>query len=551
MAMAAKARRWSNFFRTYTTMKKIFMALAAVAALVGCSKENTPMDVVAKNNVTVNASIVLDETRVSVEGENFTDVKWAEGDKIQLVSVAGTYMTMTADELSETRDQAYFSGEGSVAAAEDTYYAIYPAVAISEGVATINLAKQSGDDAAVWVAKASSKSAEEINMSFTPANALLHVTVSGVETLAKAEFKAFDGSALAQQFVYNFAEEVASTSGEVAAYAIETPANSFFFSLPADMDMTAGYVVSLTDAAGNVCSKAYNGKTFAKGTTTRVNIEWTLPSVSLGTPMTSYSYYAAGDPATANSCANNVIYSSASFSGIQKAMIAEAGYIINGKEYVAASVDAASKTIGNVTVSSWGEKSVQAYIKTKDGKEYKSSETATVHITGLPYSYNFVNGSLDAYRNAGWSTNGKLRVGTMDLASHSSTLVLHYYRKVLGTTNESGYIVSPMFNIPADINVQPQVVRHAYAAGVWNFKAFDKNGYVGPVSSASSSASKSITCTDKTNSNLSDSKAGAGVWLSAFTMTPSQQYVSVSCDTGVSGQGTYYFIYEVGLRYAE
>ena len=550
MAMAAKARRWSNFFRTYTTMKKIFMALAAVAALVGCSKENTPMDVVAKNNVTVNASIVLDETRVSVEGENFTDVKWAKGDKIQLASVAGTSMTMTADELSETRDQALFAGEGNVVSATDTYYAIYPAVAISEGVASINLAEQSGDDAAVLVAKGDSNSAEEIHMSFAPANALLHVTVSGVESLAKAEFKAFDGANMAQQFVYNFAEEVASTSGEVAAYAIENPANSFFFSLPADMDMSAGYVVSLTDAVGNVCTKAYNGKTFAKGTTTRVNIEWTLPTVSLGTPMTSYSYYAADDSATANSCANNVIYSSASFSGIQKAMIAEAGYIING-EYVAASVDASTKTIGNVTVSSWGEKSVQAYIKTKDGKVYKSADTATVHITGLPYSYNFVDGSLDAYRKAGWSTNGKLRVGTMDLASHSSTLVLHYYRKVLSTTNESGYIVSPMFNIPADINVQPQVVRHAYAAGVWNFKAFDKNGYVGPVSSASSSASKSITCTDKTNSNLSDSKAGAGVWLSAFTMTPSQQYVSVSCDTGASGQGTYYFIYEVGLRYAE
>ena len=526
------------------------MALAAVAAFVGCSKENAPIDVIEKNNFTVNASIVLDDTRVAVEGENFTDVKWEMDDMIQLSSASGTSMTMTANAISEDGEKASFAGEGTIVSAEDTYYAIYPAVAITEGVATIDLAEQSGDDAAVLVAKTTATSTEGVSMSFTPANALLHVAVSGVETLAKAEFKAFDGSALAQQFVYNFAEEVASTSGEVAAYAIANPANSFFFSLPADIDMSAGYIVSLTDAAGNVCSKAYNGKTFAKGTTTRVNIEWSTPSVTLGTPMTSYSYYAVGDSATANSCANNVIYAAATFSGIQKAMIAEAGYIING-EYVAASVDAASKTIGNVTVSSWGEKSVQAYIKTKDGKEYKSADTATVHITGLPYSYNFVDGSLDAYRKAGWSTNGELRVGTMDLTGHSSTLVLHYYRKVLSTTNESGYIVSPMFNIPADINVQPQVVRHAYAAGVWSFKAFDKNGYVGPVSSASSSASKSITCTDKTNSNLSDSKAGAGVWLSAFTMTPSQQYVSVSCDTGVSGQGTYYFIYEVGLRYAE
>ena len=529
------------------------MALAAVAALVGCSKENTPMDVVAKNNFTVDASIVVDDTRVSVEGENFTDVKWEMDDMIQLSSVAGTSMTMTAYELSETRDQAFFAGEGNVASATDTYYAIYPAVAISEGVASINLAEQSGDDAAVLVAKGASNSAESINLSFTPANALLHVTVSGVESLAKAEFKAFDGANMAQQFVYNFVEETTSTSGEVAAYTIANPANSFFFSLPADIDMSAGYIVSLTDAAGNVCSKAYNGKTFAKGTTTRVNIEWSTPSVSLGTPMTSYSYYVSGDAKTANSCANNVIYfpTASTFTGVQNAMIAEAGYIVDGKTYVV-DVDKATKSFAmaqSVTVSSWGAKSVEAYIKTKDGQTYKSS--TTVYITGLPYTYNFVNGSLDAYRNAGWSTNGKLRVGTMDLAGHSSTLVLHYYRNVFGATNESGYIVSPMFNIPADINVQPQVVRHAYAAGVWNFKAFNKNGYVGPVSSASSSASKSITCTDKTNINLSDSKAGAGVWLSAFTMTPSQQYVSVSCDTGVSGQGTYYFIYEVGLRYAE
>ena len=528
------------------------MALAAVAALVGCSKENTPMDVVAKNNVTVNASIVLDETRVSVEGENFTDVKWAEGDKIQLASVAGTSMTMTADELSETRDQAFFAGEGNVVSATDTYYAIYPAVAITEGVASINLAEQSGDDAAVLVAKGASNSAEKINMSFAPANALLHVTVSGVETLVKAEFKTFDGSALAQQFVYNFAEEAASTSGEVAAYAIENPANSFFFSLPADMDMSAGYIVSLTDAAGNVCTKAYNGKTFAKGTTTRVNIEWSTPSVSLGTPMTSYSYYAAGDSAAANSCANNVIYSSASFSGIQKAMIAEAGYIING-EYVAASVDASTKTIGNVTVSSWGEKSVQAYIKTKDGKEYKSADTATVHITGLPYSYNFVDGSLDAYRNAGWSTNGNLRVSDESLVGRAKTLVLNHRRYskvfiVLFNEHEKGFVVSPKFNVPASVMVQPAIAHSSYNAG----GDLERTTYVGAVSSTTSSNTSSVSFKTTAGNSTSGTVQGKGEWKSAFELSVSNPYISVDCnDTTGNNLGAYYFLHEVAFRYAE
>lgn len=512
------------------------MALAAVAALVGCSKENTPMDVVAKNNVTVNASIVLDETRVSVEGENFTDVKWAKGDKIQLASVAGTSMTMTAYELSETRDQAYFSGEGSVAAAEDTYYAIYPAVAISEGVATINLAEQSGDDAAVLVAKASSKSAEEINMSFAPANALLHVEVSGVETLAKAEFKAFDGANMAQQFVYNFAEEAASTSGEVAAYAITNPANSFFFSLPADMDMTAGYVVSLTDNAGNVCSKAYNGKTFAKGTTTRVNIEWSTPSVALGTPMTSYSYYVSGDAKTANSCANNVIYAAATFSGIQKAMIAEAGYIING-EYVAASVDAASKTIGNVTVSSWGEKSVQAYIKTKDGKEYMSADTATVHITGLPYNFQFYQSTDQSVDDAGWKRNGDAKIKEKLMNLHEGGLA----------GSESGWIASPGYYAPANISTTATLKAKYYVAA---FRPSSNKAalYVGTTTSNTSSSSSSTSLQLSGSNNTSSNQAWTTV-STDLTLSTGVQYVSINHNKATYYLGSRIYVCNFELKY--
>lgn len=512
------------------------MALAAVAALVGCSKENTPMDVVAKNNFTVDASIVVDDTRVSVEGENFTDVKWEMDDMIQLSSASGTSMTMTANAISEDGEKASFAGEGSVAAAEDTYYAIYPAVAITEGVATIDLAEQSGDDAAVLVAKTTATSTEGVSMSFTPANALLHVAVSGVETLAKAEFKAFDGSALAQQFVYNFAEDVTYTSGEVTEYTIATPANSFFFSLPADMDMTAGYIVSLTDAVGNVCSKAYNGKTFAKGTTTRVNIEWSTPSVSLGTPMTSYSYYAAGNSATANSCANNVIYSSASFSGIQKAMIAEAGYIING-EYVAASVDASTKTIGNVTVSSWGEKSVQAYIKTKDGKVYKSADIATVHITGLPYNFQFYQSTDDSVDAAGWKRNGGAKID-MDLMNlHGGGLA----------GSNSGWIASPGYYAPANISTTATLKAKYYVAG---FSPSNKKAtlYVGTTTSNTSSSSSSISLQLSGTNSTSSSQSWSTV-STDLNLSTGVKYVSINHNNASSGFGSRIYVCNFELKY--
>jgi hypothetical protein len=318
------------------------------------------------------------------------------------------------------------------------------------------------------------------------------------------------------------------------------------------MNMEGGYIVSLTDVAGNVCTKAYNGKSFAKGTTTRVNIEWNIPTVTLGTPMTSYSYYAQGDAATANACVNNTIYSTATFAGVQNAMIAEAGYIING-EYVAAAIDTASKSIGNVTVSSWGEKSVQAYIKTKDGKEYRSVDVATVHITGLPYSYNFVDGSLDAYRNAGWSTNGELDVTNESLAGRAKTLVLNHRRYskvfvVLFNEHKKGYVVSPKFDLPSAVMVQPAIAHSSYNAG----GDLERTTYVGPVANTTTSNTSAVSFKTTGGSSISGTVHGQGVWQSAFELSASNPYISVDCnDVTGNNLGAYYFLHEVAFRYAE
>ena len=414
------------------------MALAAVAALVGCSKENTPMDVVAKDNFAINASIVLDDTRVTVEGENFTDVKWVAGDEVTLSSKAGASAKLVAESGGDT--DIRFVGEGSAVADADTYYAIYPATDIVGGVATIDLATQLGSDAAVLVSKAEGNKDVAIDMEFKPANALLHVAVSGVSSLSKAEFVAYNGAMLPQSFTYAFESESVATAGEVAAYTIENPlVDGFFFSLPADLNLENGYVVRLTDASGNVCSKAYNGKTFAKATTTRVAIEWSTPSVTLGAPMTSYSYYAAGDSTTANGCANNIIYfpAASSYTSLQNAMIAEVGYIIDGKEYVA-TLDTATKSfsMGNVTVSSWGAKSVEAYVKIKDGRTIKSAP-ATVHITGLPYTLN-VSANDGTWAEEGyvnWNTSSGVRLG---------------YNQWGG----EAYIQKSDFVLPANVNIQ-------------------------------------------------------------------------------------------------
>ena len=426
-------------------MKRFFIALAAMAAMVGCSKENTPSNVITNDNFTVNAKIVIDETRVTVGGEKFTDVKWELDDKVTLASEAGAKATLSA---TEAGDVVRFRGEGTYAADVDTYYAIYPNVDIVDGVASMSLATQSGDDAAVLAAATSNASKGVIDMEFTPQNALLHVSVTNGVALAKAELKAFDGAMLPATYIFSFKQGQPSTSGEVASYVIENPSNSFFFALPADLELANGYIIYLTDSNGNICSKAYNGKTFTKATTTRVDIEFEAPKVSLGAPMTSYSYYLQGNTSQANSCANNVIYfpTATTISNLQNAMIADYGYVVDGVTYDKKKVTyypetKSFKMSGNYTVSSWGAKNVEAYVVTTDGRRYSAS--TTVHITGLPYTLNI------AANDGNWSESGNVAW------NQSSAVRLGYYQ--LGGSAD---ITNSKFIVPSNINV------NIYSTGV-------------------------------------------------------------------------------------
>jgi hypothetical protein len=509
-------------------MKRFFIAMAAVAAMVGCSKEsNDTTNVESKAMFVMNASIVTDDTRVTVDGKKFTEVNWEQGDVVALGSAKGTSANLVAETSGNT--DVRFVGEGSAVADADTYYAIYPATTITEGVAQVALDSQAGDDAAVLVAKAEGVKGVAVDMAFKPANALLHVAVSGVSSLSKAEFKAFDGAMLPQGFAYDFESEAAENYGEVAAYTIENPANSFFFSLPADLDMSNGYVVSLTDANGNVCTKAYNGKTFARGTTTRVEIAWSTPVVTLVAPKTSYSYYVADDIATANSCANNVIYfnSASTYANVQNAMVAEAGFIVDGKEYVA-NIDTATKSfsMGNVTVSSWGAKSVKAYIKTKDGKRYKSA-AETVYITGLPYHADWRSANYGDWKYTNISDKGAM---------------------LQVSNGKTGCIISPEFIVPgSDVKTSAAIAASTNATSVGGYTT--SYAYVGTRSSSAkkSGATASLNYVSDFGGNVSD--APLNTYNSTLTLTSSNPcVVMVVSDFAIACNS---YIYQAKIEYAE
>jgi hypothetical protein len=521
-------------------MKKLFMSLAALAAVVGCSKvEEHNANVDVKQGLSLVASIEVEDTRVSVEGEKFTDVKWEQGDKVTLVSEAGVNTIMQSESAGDS--DILFSGDSYIVAEDDTYYAVYPATSIVDGVATLDLSTQSGDDAAMLVASTTDVEDGRIHMSFKPANALLHVAVSGVESLSKAEFSTFDGSAVASTISYDFKADATSMGGGVDALVVNNPsADGFFFALPADLDMSNGYVVSLTDANGNVCTKAYNGKTFARGTTTRVEIEWSTPVVTLVAPKTSYSYYVADDIATANSCANNVIYfnSASTYANVQNAMVAEAGFIVDGKEYVA-NIDTATKSfsMGNVTVSSWGAKSVKAYIKTKDGKRYESA-AETVYITGLPYSFKFYQSSDASVDAAGWKRNGGSSIKMELMTLHEGGLA----------GSDSGWVASPKYYAPARISTTATIQAKYYVAALFSPSGNKATLYVGATtsntSSSSSSQSKQLSGTNNTTSSQ------AWTTLNVEVIIPAgEQYVSINHNKATYWSGSRIYLCNFELKY--
>lgn len=510
-------------------MKRFFIALATMAAMVGCQSVDEPIaNIDTKERLALDATIVTEDTRVTVAGEKFTDVSWVEGDVIRLESKAGlnTELTATASGKSNIR----FEGEGTAVADVDIYYAVYPSMNISNGTVTLNYAEQAGDDVALLVAKVEESGISGMEMSFRPVNALLHVAVSGGVELAKAEFKSFTGAGVNSMFTYDYADETISYSAPVEALVVESPAaDGFFFRLPGDLDMSDGYIISLTDVNNRVCTKAYNGKVFARGTTTRVDVAWSEPVVTLAEPMTSYSYYAKGDSATANSCANNVIYFpvASSYANVQNAMVAEVGFIVDGTTY-AATLDTATKSFrmdGNVTVTSWGAKSVEAFIKTKDGQTYKSAPQ-TVHITGLPY-----HADWRAKDYSDW-LYVKISDGGTSLHVNNSAL---------------GCIISPEFKVPGNTSVTSAIAASTNATAIGGYNK--SYAYVGTRSSSAKESgavaplaeSRSFSG-DISNSPLEKHNSSLALTTSNPCVVMTAKDFALFCDT---------YIYQAQITYAE
>ena len=542
-------------------MMRIFSTLTAIALLLGCSTNDECIDnQQSEAHLTLVGSIAEDATRVAVGGELHNEVSWEQDDCVKLVSDGGVNTTLSA--TAAGKSDIRFVGDATAAAQNDNYYAVYPATEFDGTVVSFDYGVQSGVSFAALVGVAEGVKPGEIDMLFKPVNALLYVEVVGAKRLDKAEFMSYDGNAFATGMSYDFATDLTAHCGSSEVITVDDPAtDGFFFALPADLKMESGYVVRLTDTSGATCAVAYNGDTFERGTTKRIKMTWSTPNVVLGAK-SSYNYYLDGESSWANACSNSAIYFTTGIKGescastygnVQNAMVTDVGYDVEGTiySYSGGQVvwDKSKRSFEPTTAPSysttWGEKSdIRAFIVV-DGVTYYSSNT--VWLTGLPYDYDFVaKGSLDQYAADGWTLNGDLRYSD-DSVTGNPALMLYYYRSWDGAS--SGYVVSPKFHMHGNINVQTMFERSLYTTK----GSGSKDGYIGAVANTSYKSTALTFSTSAYSTAVNYKTYGSGEWSSAFEVSPSNSYVSISCNTDKIdwSAGTYFFARNFRLRYAE
>lgn len=126
-------------------MKKIFLALAAVAALASCVKENTLVpEQTADNLVTITA--VSADTKTTLDGEN---VLWEENDAIAVVveGVSDKYLQTFTTSSTEKASTAEFTAVLSAELAADATvtgvgYAVYPAESATYAAGNVSIVHQ-------------------------------------------------------------------------------------------------------------------------------------------------------------------------------------------------------------------------------------------------------------------------------------------------------------------------------------------------------------------------------------------------------------------------
>lgn len=261
---------------------------------------------------------------------------------------------------------------------------------------------------------------------------------------------------------------------------------------------------------------------------------------------TSYTKYASGDIAGANALNGSAIYAE-----IVKANISDDILDMYGKNTVFTFNFEGGKTISGEGYATIGATEFGAYVLESISASFNGSAPSntvvgnTYQITGIPYSYDFLNTKKAAWTTDGWTTNGNVDTGISLGSIEVGGAAIHRKIPVLGTY--TGFLVSPRFAVPEGISIKPTIGAFGYDTMVG--KAYEYNIYLGNVT-AVDQVSTSLSAKLTTTANFSaDPEELSYKNITIDEVTP---YVSISCDSpSASLASILCSIYTVSFEYAE
>lgn len=268
-------------------MKKLFVSIAAILALVACSKsEEAEVSVLVADDLTFKASFEGNDSRVSIseDGDGFK-MAWSDDDEIAIY----TRVNKTKYAYDPAAQVFTKVSDNAGARLENYYYSVYPYTAASQKInaGTVSLdmpitqkyaVNSFGKGANTMVAicpKPTEASSEPVELQFKNVAGYLRLYLYGDNiTIKSIELKGNNDEILAGQANVVIAEGVApdfswaAASGKTLLLSCDegvkigssaAEATAFWFVVPPTV-FEEGFKVRITDAEGRVMQKSVDSK---------------------------------------------------------------------------------------------------------------------------------------------------------------------------------------------------------------------------------------------------------------------------------------------------
>ncbi|MBO5875437.1 MAG: fimbrillin family protein [Alistipes sp.] len=441
-------------------MRKNIILMLSLLATVGCTErefDNTPLRQRIEMTVAATkAHAVADDTRIEFNGSVY-DMRWEADDQIGVyIASTGEKANFGVKELGDERKSARFRGEIYEPEATDDYYAFYPATTPFNGsIASFVLPNEtSGATTPMLVASCEGASRHEVSFTFKPMTALLELTL-GFDA-DKVVVESNNGESLAGVYAYNFGSNTMQQPMGSTSVTLTSATKGVHYLYMPEITLANGYKVIVEKGGQQMIKSVGYGKEkrFVAGEVTTLAIpSFEAVTVSCNA-YTSYTLYKRGDSAANSKDAGTIYFDGGcSYAGISSTLVKECG-VYDGSAKVVATANGKSFKIDNRTGLGQGSYQVYAYIKTVDGTEYRSA-TQTLHITGLPYSINCKDVSINSA--AGWSKTGTV-------SDYYGWQFAYWY--IVGSDTKFGELYSPTFYAPENINIKYTASVCYYTSGL-------------------------------------------------------------------------------------